>query len=52
VVLKERPVAFFYVEFPDDRGASPLDLAFLRELAASAASSFAEAIRLKKKAVI
>jgi hypothetical protein len=52
VVLKERPVAFFYVEFPEDRGASPLDLAFLRELAASAASSFAEAIRLKKKAVI
>jgi hypothetical protein len=45
-------VAFFYVEFPEDRGATPLDLAFLRELAAAAAMAFAEAIRLKKKAVI
>jgi GAF domain-containing protein len=52
IVLKERPVAFLYVEFPEDRGATPLDLAFLRELAAAAASAFAEAIRLKKKAVI
>jgi hypothetical protein len=52
VALKERPVAFFYVEFPEDRGATPLDLAFLRELAAAAAMAFAEAIRLKKKAVI
>jgi GAF domain-containing protein len=52
VSLRERPVAFLYVEFPEDRGATPLDLAFLRELAAAAAMAFAEAIRLKKKAVI
>ncbi|HEY7369070.1 MAG TPA: hypothetical protein VIA29_04225 [Thermoanaerobaculia bacterium] len=52
VALRDRPVAFLYVEFPEDRGATPLDLAFLRELAAAAAMAFAEAIRLKKKAVI
>lgn len=51
VSLKEKTVAFLYAEFPNDRGATPADLAFLRELADAAAIAFATAIRLKKKEI-
>ena len=52
VAIREKPVAFLYAEFAEDRGATPLDLAFTRELAAAAATAFAESIRLKKKDVV
>ncbi|MGH9318181.1 MAG: hypothetical protein ACRD1P_13870, partial [Thermoanaerobaculia bacterium] len=51
VMIREKPVAFFYAEFTREHGATPLDLAFLRELAAAASSAFAAAIRLKKKEI-
>ncbi len=50
ILIREKPVAFFYVESPRD-GVSPLDLVFLRELASAASTGFAAAIRLKKKEI-
>lgn len=52
VFMKDKPVAFLYAEFAPDRGATPHDLAFVRELAAATAASLAASIRLKKKQVI
>jgi len=48
VLLRDRPVAFLYAEFSQDRGATPMDLAYLRELAAACSNAFASAIRLRK----
>ena len=50
VFIKDKVVAFLYAEFPD-AGASPLDLAYMRELAAAASAAFVNAIRLKKKEI-
>ena len=47
--MKDKPVAFLFVEFGRDQGATPLDLAYMRGLAAAAARAFAGAIRRKKK---
>lgn len=52
VFIKEKPVAFLYAEFAPGRGATPLDLAFVRELAAATAAALAASIRLKKKSLI
>jgi hypothetical protein len=52
VTIREKPVAFLYAEFAPERGATPLDLAFARELAAAMAAALAASIRLKKKPVI
>jgi hypothetical protein len=49
VLLRDRPVAFLYAEFSQDRGATPMDLAYLRELAAASSIAFAAAIRLRKR---
>lgn len=51
VFIREKPVAFFYVEFYRQQGGTPLDLAYLRALASAASSAFVEAIRLKKKEI-
>ena len=51
VLIKEKPVAFLYAEFPRDHGATPLDLAYLRELASAASGAFVGAIRLRKKEI-
>jgi hypothetical protein len=51
VVIRDRPVAFLYADFSRDRGATPHDLAYLRELAGVASTAFAGAIRLKKKEI-
>ncbi len=50
ILIKDKPVAFFYVESPRD-GITPLDLVFLRELAGAASTGFAAAIRMKKKEI-
>jgi len=52
VMMKEKPAAFLYAEFAPDRGATPLDIAFVRELASTTAAALAASIRLKKKQVI
>jgi hypothetical protein len=49
VLMRDRPVAFLYADFKGDRGASPMDLAYMRGLSAAAARAFASAIRQKKK---
>ena len=49
VMMREKPVAFLYAEFSADRGAAPMDLAYMRGLAAATARAFATAIRQKKK---
>jgi hypothetical protein len=51
VLIREKPVAFLYAEFDEDQGATPMDLAYMRELAAAASSAFVSAIRLKKKEI-
>jgi MshEN domain len=48
VWIKEKPVAFLYAEFDTDRGATPMDLAYLRGLAAAAATALAASIRSKR----
>ena len=50
VLIRDRPVAFLYAEFPG-AGASPIDLAYMRELAGAASAAFVAAIRLKKKEI-
>ena len=49
VMMKDKPVAFLFAEFGRDQGATPMDLAYMRGLAAAAAGAFAAAIRQKKK---
>ncbi len=48
VWMKEKPVAFLYAEFDPDRGATPMDLAYLRGLASAAATALAASIRSKR----
>jgi hypothetical protein len=48
VWIKEKPVAFLYAEFDPDRGATPMDLAYLRGLAEAAATALAASIRSKR----
>ena len=48
VWIREKPVAFLYAEFDPDRGATPMDLAYLRGLAAAAATALAASIRSKR----
>lgn len=52
VLMREKTVAFFYVECASAQGATPADLTFVRELAAATAAALAASIRLKKKQVI
>lgn len=51
VMMREKPVAFLYAEFPLEAGATPMDLAYMRELAGAVGSALAAAIRLKKKEI-
>jgi len=48
VWIREKPVAFLYAEFNADRGATPMDLAYVRGLAAAAATALAASIRSKR----
>jgi hypothetical protein len=48
VWIKDKPVAFLYAEFDPDRGATPMDLAYLRGLAQAAATALAASIRSKR----
>jgi hypothetical protein len=48
--IKDKPVAFLYAEFDADRGATPMDLAYLRGLAGAAATALAASIRSKRSA--
>ncbi len=51
IQIREKPVAFLYAEFNEDQGATPMDLAYMRELALAASAAFVSAIRLKKKEI-
>jgi hypothetical protein len=51
VLIRDKPVAFLYAEFNEDQGATPMDLAYMRELAAASSAAFVSAIRLKKKEI-
>jgi hypothetical protein len=48
VWIKDKPVAFLYAEFNADRGATPMDLAYLRGLAAASATALAASIRSRR----
>jgi hypothetical protein len=48
VWIKDKPVAFLYAEFDPNRGATPMDLAYLRGLAEAAATALAASIRSKR----
>ena len=48
VWIKDKPVAFLYAEFDPDRGATPMDLAYLRGLAAAVATALAASIRSRR----
>ena len=52
VLMREKTVAFLYVECASSQGATPADLTFVRELAGATAAALAASIRLKKKQVI
>ena len=52
VLIRDRPVAFLYAEPGEEHGITPMDLAYLRALAAAAASALARSIRLKKRQAI
>ena len=52
VLMREKTVAFFYVECASAQGATPADLTYVRELAGATAAALAASIRLKKKQVI
>lgn len=52
VLMRDKTVAFLYVECASAQGATPADLTFVRELAGAAAAALAAAIRLKKQRVI
>ncbi|HEY6066751.1 MAG TPA: hypothetical protein VIY96_11375, partial [Thermoanaerobaculia bacterium] len=51
VLIRDKPVAFLYAEADRERGVTPMDLVYLRELAGAVASAFAESIRLRKKEI-
>jgi hypothetical protein len=46
--IKDKPVAFLYAEFDPERGATPMDLAYMRGLAAAAATALAASIRSRR----
>jgi len=48
VWIKDKPVAFLYGEFDTNRGATPMDLAYLRGLAQAAATALAASIRSRR----
>jgi hypothetical protein len=50
--MREKTVAFFYVECASAQGATPADLTYVRELSNATAAALAASIRLKKKEVI
>jgi len=52
VLMRDKTVAFLYVECASAQGATPADLTFVRELAGATAAALAAAIRLKKQRVI
>jgi hypothetical protein len=52
VLMREKTVAFFYVESASTQGVTPADLTYVRELASATAAALAASIRLKKKQVI
>jgi hypothetical protein len=52
VVIRDRVVAFLYAESAPPQGATPADLAYIRQLASDVAGALAESIRLSKKRVI
>lgn len=52
VLMREKTVAFFYVESASTQGVTPADLTYVRELAGATAAALAASIRLKKKQVI
>jgi GAF domain-containing protein len=52
VLMRDKTVAFLYVECASAQGATPADLTFVRELAGASAAALAAAIRLKKQRVI
>lgn len=52
VLMRDKTVAFLYVESASPQGATPADLTFVRELAGASAAALAASIRLKKKQVI
>jgi hypothetical protein len=52
VLMREKTVAFFYVECASAQGATPADLTYVRELSNATAAALAASIRLKKKEVI
>lgn len=51
VLIREKPAAFLYAEAEKDRGITPMDLVYLRELARAVSVAFAASIRLKKKEI-
>lgn len=51
VLIRDKPVAFLYAEAAPERGVTPMDLVYLRELAEAVGASFAESIRLRKKEI-
>ena len=51
VLIRDKPVAFLYAEAVPERGVTPMDLVYLRELAEAVGTSFAESIRLRKKEI-
>jgi hypothetical protein len=52
VVIRDRVVAFLYAESAPPQGATPTDLAYMRQLSTDVAAALAESIRLSKKRVI
>jgi hypothetical protein len=48
VWIKDKAVAFLYAEFNADRGATPMDLAYLRGLASASATALAASIRSRR----
>jgi hypothetical protein len=51
VLIRDKPVAFLYAQAAPERGVTPMDLVYLRELAEAVGASFAESIRLRKKEI-
>jgi hypothetical protein len=49
--MKDKPAAFLYAEAPPEKGITPLDLVYLRELAQAVSVAFARSIRMKKKEI-
>ena len=51
ILMKDKPAGFLYAEGPPERGITPLDLVYLRELAQAASVAFARSIRMRKKEI-